>query len=75
MILKAIRKRGPMDQASFRRGAYERRQLLDKGCFPHFVIEVVRRSDTEVGFKVLLRLWPQLGRMMTRPTGLNPVTL
>lgn len=32
-------------------------QLLDKAVFLDFVIEVVRRIDTEAGFKVLLRYW------------------
>ena len=47
-----------MDQASlFADGAYDRRKLIDKAAFEDFVIEIVRRIDTEPGFKVLPRRW------------------
>lgn len=37
--------------------AYDRRKLLDKAAFLDFVVEVVRRSDTDPGFKVIPRRW------------------
>ncbi|CCG09013.1 Transposase, is4 family [Pararhodospirillum photometricum DSM 122] len=37
--------------------AYDRRKLLDKAAFLDFVAEVVRRSDTAPGFKVIPRRW------------------
>jgi hypothetical protein len=41
----------------FADGAYDRTQLLDKAAFLDFVIEVVRRTDNDPGFKVLPRRW------------------
>ena len=57
MILDAIRKRWPWVRHLFADGAYDRTQLMDKAAFLDFVIEVVRRIDTEPGFKVLPRRW------------------
>jgi putative transposase len=56
-ILAAIRKRWPFVKHLFADGAYDRAQLLDKAAFLEFVIEVVRRIDTEPGFKVVRRRW------------------
>lgn len=56
-ILAAIRKRWPWVKHFFADGAYDRRQLLDKAAFLDFVIEVVRRSDNDPGFKVIPRRW------------------
>lgn len=56
-ILDAIRKRWPWVKHLFADGAYDRRQLLDKAAYLDFVIEVVRRLDTEPGFRVLRRRW------------------
>lgn len=56
-ILDALRKRWPWIKHLFADGAYDRRRLLDKAAFLDFVIEVVRRIDTEPGFKVLPRRW------------------
>jgi transposase len=56
-ILDAIRKRWPWIKHFFADGAYDRRQLLDKATFLDFVVEVVRRTDTDPGFKVLPRRW------------------
>ncbi|HXF53135.1 MAG TPA: IS5 family transposase [Hyphomicrobiaceae bacterium] len=56
-ILDAIRKRWPWIKHLFADGAYDRTQLMDKAAFLDFVIEVVRRIDTEPGFKVLPRRW------------------
>jgi transposase len=57
MILHAIRTRWPWIRHLFADGAYDRRKLMDKAAFEGFVIEVVRRIDTEPGFKVLPRRW------------------
>ena len=56
-ILSAIRKRWPWLKHLFADGAYDRGKLMDKAAFLDFVIEVVRRIDTEPGFKVLPRRW------------------
>jgi transposase len=57
MILDAIRKRWPWIKHLFADGAYDRTRLMDKAAFLDFVIEVVRRIDTDPGFKVLPRRW------------------
>ena len=57
MILHAIRQRWPWIKHLFADGAYDRRKLMDKAAFEDFVIEIVRRIDTEPGFKVLPRRW------------------
>jgi putative transposase len=57
MILDAIRKRWPWLKHFFADGAYDRGQLMDKAAFLDFVIEVVRRTDKEAGFKILPRRW------------------
>src|SRR5450755_353774 len=56
-ILDAIRKRWPWMKHFFADGAYDRRTLLDKAAFLDFVVEVVRRTDTDPGFKVIPRRW------------------
>ena len=56
-ILDAIRKRSPWMKRLFADGAYDRRTLLDKAAFLDFVVEVVRRTDTDPGFKVIPRRW------------------
>jgi putative transposase len=56
-ILDAIRKRWSWVKHLFADGAYDRRRLLDKAAFLDFVIEVVRRTDSEPGFKVIPRRW------------------
>jgi len=56
-ILDAIRKRWPWIKHLFADGAYDRRKLMDKAAFKEFVIEIVRRIDSEPGFKVLPRRW------------------
>jgi transposase len=56
-ILDGIRKRWPWVKHLFADGAYDRLQLMDKAAFLDFVIEVIRRSDTQVGFKPLPRRW------------------
>jgi putative transposase len=56
-ILDAIRKRWPWIKHLFADGAYDRRKLMDKAAFKDFVIEIVRRIDSDPGFKVLPRRW------------------
>lgn len=56
-VLDAIRKRWPWIKHLFADGAYDRRTLMDKAAFNHFVIEIIRRIDGEPGFKVLPRRW------------------
>ena len=56
-ILDAIRKRWPWMKGLFADGAYDRRTLLDKAAFLDFVVEVVRRTDTDPGFKVIPGRW------------------
>ena len=66
LILDAIRKRWPWVKHFFADGAYDRRVLLDKAAFLDFVVEVVRRTDNDPGFKVIprRRVWfpPELRR-------------
>ena len=57
IILDAIRKRWPWIKHLFADGAYDRRKLMDKAAFEHFVVEIVRRIEGEPGFKVLPRRW------------------
>ena len=54
-ILDALRKRWPWRKRLFADGAYDRTKLLDKAVFQDFVLEIVRRTDTDPGFKVLPR--------------------
>ena len=56
-ILDAIRRRWPWIKHLFADDAYDRRTLLDKAAFLDFVIDVVRRTDTDPGFKVIARRW------------------
>ncbi len=50
MILDQIRQRWPWVKHLFADGAYDRHKLMDKAAFKDFVIEVIRRCDTE-GFR------------------------
>ncbi|BBK44259.1 hypothetical protein STVA_42790 [Allostella vacuolata] len=56
-ILDAIRQRWPWMKHLFADGAYDRRRLLDKAACRDFAIEIVQRTDSEPGFKVLPRRW------------------
>lgn len=56
-IIDAIRKRWPWLKHLFADGAYDRGKLMDKASFRDFVIEIVRRTDKEPGFKVIPRRW------------------
>ena len=55
MILSAIRKRWPWLKHLSADSAYDRGKLMDKAAYLDFVVGVVRRIDTEPGFKVLPR--------------------
>ncbi len=48
-ILDAIRKRWPWVRHLFADGAYDRRKLMDKAAFKDFVIEIVRRIESDPG--------------------------
>jgi hypothetical protein len=34
-------------------GAYDRTRLMDAAAYQYFVLEIVRRTDEEAGFKLL----------------------
>ena len=57
LILDGIRKRWPWLKHLFADGAYDRTRLMDKAAFLDFVIEIVRRSDKQIGFEVIPRRW------------------
>ena len=56
-ILDGIRRRWPWIKHFFADGAYDRLKLIDKASYLDFVVEVIRRSDQQQGFKVLPRRW------------------
>ncbi|WP_082012952.1 IS5 family transposase [Belnapia sp. F-4-1] len=56
-ILDGIRKRWPWVKHMFADGAYDRLKLMEKAAFLDFTVEIVRRCDSEPGFKVLPRRW------------------
>lgn len=56
-ILEAIRKRWPWVKHLFADGAYDRLKLMDKAAYLGFVLEIIRRSEQQVGFEVLPRRW------------------
>ena len=57
LILDGVRKQWPWLKHLFADAEYARTKLLDKAVFRDFILEIVRRSDTEPGFKVLPRRW------------------
>ena len=57
IILDAVRKRWPWLKHLSADGAYDRTQLMSKARFLNFIIDVVRRTDRDPGFKVLPRRW------------------
>ena len=65
-ILDAIRKRWPWVKHLFADGAYDRLQLMDKAAYLDFVVEIIRRSDTQKGFEVLPRRWAEQPEGSTR---------
>ena len=55
LILDGVRRQWPWLKHPFADGAYDRTKLLDKAAFRDLILEIVRRTDTEPGFKVLPR--------------------
>lgn len=56
-IVAAVRKRWPWLKHLFADGAYDRTRLMDAVAYRDFVLEIIRRSDKEPGFRVLPRRW------------------
>lgn len=56
-IVAAIRKRWPWLKHLFADGAYDRTRLMDAAAYRDFVLEIVRSTDKDPGFKVLPRRW------------------
>jgi putative transposase len=56
-IVAAIRKRWPWLKHLFADGGYDRTRLVDAAAYRDFVLEIVRRTGKEPGFKVLPRRW------------------
>ena len=54
-ILDGIRKRWPWVKHLFADGAYDRLKLMEKASYLDFVVEIIRRSDDQIGFKVAPR--------------------
>ena len=57
LILDGVRRQRPWLKHLFEDGACGRTRLVDKAAFRDFILESVRRTDTEPGFKVLPRRW------------------
>jgi transposase len=56
-ILDAIRKRWPWVKHLFADAAYDRLKLMDKAAYLDFLLEIIRRSESQRGFEVLPRRW------------------
>ncbi|TCK19716.1 DDE family transposase [Ancylobacter aquaticus] len=56
-IVAAIRKLWPWLKRPFADCAYDRTRLMDAVGYRDFVLEIVRRTNKEPGFKVLARRW------------------
>lgn len=56
-ILEGIRKRWPLMKQLLADGGYDRTRLMDKAAYFDFTVEIVKRIDTDPGFKVLPRRW------------------
>lgn len=56
-ILEAIRKRWPWVKHLFADAAYDRLKLMDKASYLDFVLEIIRRSESQKGFQVQPRRW------------------
>src|SRR5437763_10400665 len=52
IILAAIRRRWPWLKHLFADGAYDLTRLMNAAAYADFVLEIVRRTDKESGFKV-----------------------
>ncbi|NPD69826.1 IS5 family transposase (plasmid) [Lichenicola cladoniae] len=57
LILDGIRKRWPWLKHLFADSAYDRTKLMDKAALRDLVLEIIRRTDKQLGFKVLPRRW------------------
>lgn len=57
LILDGIRKRWPWPKHLFADSAYDRTKLMDTAALRDFVLEIIRRTDKQPGFKVLPRRW------------------
>ena len=55
--MDGIRKRWSWVKHLFADGAYDWLKLMDKANYLDFIIEIIRRSDDQKGFKVLPRRW------------------
>ena len=56
-VLDALQTRWPWVKHLFGDAAYDRRTLMDKAAFMDFTVEVVRKSEGQVGFAVQPRRW------------------
>jgi hypothetical protein len=56
-IVAAIRRRRPWLKHLFADGAYDRTRLIDAATYRDLIVEIVRSTDKEPGFKMLLRRW------------------
>jgi transposase len=53
----AIRRRWPWVKHLFADAAYDRLMLMDKAAYLDFVIQIIRRSESQQGFAVQPRRW------------------
>jgi putative transposase len=56
-IVAAISGRWPWLKHLFADGAYDRTRLMEAAAYRDFVLEIIRRTDKQPGFKVLPRRW------------------
>lgn len=56
-VLDAIRQRWPWVKHLFADAAYDRLKLMDKAAHLDFVLEIIRRSESQKGFEVQPRRW------------------
>ncbi|UAJ10666.1 transposase [Polymorphobacter megasporae] len=56
-IVAAIRERWPWLKHLSADCAYDRTRLMDAAAYRDFVLEIVRQTDKEPGFKVLPKRW------------------
>ena len=56
-ILDAIRKRWPWVKYLVADEGYDRLKLMDKAAYLDFLLEIIRRSESQRGFEVLPRRW------------------
>lgn len=56
-IIATVRKRRPSLKHLFADGAYDRTRLMDAAAYQDFLLEFIRPSDKEPGFKVLPKRW------------------